>query len=194
MKQKLTIIFFFGAFIFVIAGIINYNVNTSSLTVYEELGSDERVEFIDLEKVLTDFQVNDIEGISSSDMTVIYLTNYSECANTIVEIKEFNNLMDSVRVASGMKIAEVFLLLDDNSERAQRELKIFNLDYQSGFSPYNDNADILTRFGESDLSTNQIIFVDEYQEIRFRNKLSGQIDSPIEAKKSVIDLGIRHAL
>ncbi|MTI87196.1 MAG: hypothetical protein FH748_04420 [Balneolaceae bacterium] len=195
MKISLIRLFYLGACILVVAGIINYNINEqSSLSIYEELGSSYDTEFINLKNVLTNFGVDEYLISNNQDLTVIYLTNYSQCANIIVEIKEFSVLFDSMRIQKDVKITEVFLLLDENRQRAIKELKMLDLAIPSGLNHQNNDTNVLTRFGKSDLSINQIIFIDKNQEIRFRNRLSGIIDVPIEHKKRVIERGMQRAL
>ena len=195
MKQKLTILFFLGALIFVTAGIVNYKITSQDTgTIYEELGSIYEIEPIDLKRVYTDFGIEGSLSITNKDLTVIYLTDYSECANTVIEIKEFSNILDSLRDQENLVINEAFLLLDEDSLRAEKELKILNLTIPSGFAGFNFDSNKLMYFGEKEIATNQIIFVDGNQRIRFRNKLSGIVDLPISERKELINKGIKYTL
>ena len=195
MKEKLTILFLFSSLILVVSGVINYNLNgANNSSIYEELGSIEETEYINLREVYKNFGIKDSLNESESDFTVIYLTDYSECANTVTEIKEFSNILDSLRRHENLVINEAFLLLDNDSLRAKREIKILNLTISSGYYGFNFDSNKLMRFGENEIATNQIIFVDKNQRIRFRNKLSGIIDIPITDKEKVVDLGIRYTL
>ena len=195
MRDKITKLFYFGAGAFIIAGLFNYiSISYNQITIYEELGGIADSSSIHLEEILTTFGMEVSSVHDPADITVLYISDYPKCAYAIIEIKEYAKLVHEYTKAYDVSVNQFFILLDENTQRAEKELKAINLSLPAAFGFHEEYTRYLQKFGEESLFAKQMIFINKDQKIKYRNKISSGSVIEIDKKKRIISLGVKHAL
>jgi|AntRauTorckE6833_2_1112554.scaffolds.fasta_scaffold34489_3 hypothetical protein len=188
MKKILTYSLFFGAILFFILGVF---IKTQKVENTDLGGYVDNFE-IDTNTLFETFKISNADSLLKSDLVVIYAVDYSECANSVIEIREYQELVKKRSNQSDISISQAYLLIDKDNNRAQKELKIINLPISSGYGSDSTFVPSLQTYSESAIINKQIIFL-KADTIKYRNRISSTVVVPIEEKNKIIEAGIKHA-
>lgn len=166
-----------------------YEFNYSKRAKMKMVGGVIDNSFIDFKSTLKSFSISSGEFIEGADIYIIYTVDYTECANAVIEIKEYSKLMKNYFVNENLKIQQFLLFVDESRKRAIKELKFFKLDFPTGIGHDDKYVNDLQKFNHGEKETKQILFIDSDYKVVYRNKISSVRIVPTNEKRRVIEFG-----